>query len=277
MYEDHWKLSDRPFENSFTRSANYYPAECHQAGLLKLRYSIENRRGVAMLCGPSGIGKSLLIHLLKQQLPENYGPVVTINYPILSPPELVRYVAESLQPGSLSNSHDSASALIAIERSLRNYLQAGQHPVIVFEEAHLLENHGGLEVIRLLVNLLSGEADGESVWTIILSGLPTLLAHTHRYQPLDERFAVKCLISPFTQDETVAYIQHRLRGCGGEADTIFRNDALDLIHTLSGGIPRRINRLADLTLMFGFAEDRRQITGDLVESVQADLLPGVIT
>jgi general secretion pathway protein A len=108
---------------------------------------------------------------------------------------------------------------------------------------------------------------------MIFSGLPTLLAQVNRYQPLDERLAVKCVLSPFTADETTSYIQHRIRSCGGDAERIFSRDAIDSIHTLSGGIPRRINRLGDLALMLAFAEDRAQVNTDVIEGVQADLLP----
>lgn len=274
MYEEHWQLNSRPFENSIGKGHAYYPAECHQAALLKLMYAIENRRGLALMSGPSGVGKSLLIQLLRKQLPEASSPLITISYPALNPTELVRYVAQSLHPIEESRSFaDTADAIVSIQSSLRRFHEQGRHPVLVFEEAHLMESYSGLETARLLMNLLSDETDGESVWTMIFSGLPTLLAQVNRYQPLDERLAVKCLLSPFSADETTSYIQHRIRCCGGDAETIFSRDAIESIHTLSGGIPRRINRLGDLALMLGFAEDRNQIDTQIVEGVQADLLP----
>lgn len=274
MYEEHWQLNSRPFENSIGKGNAYYPAECHQAALLKLMYAIENRRGLALMSGPSGVGKSLLIQLLRRQLPEASSPLITISYPALNPTELVRYVAQSLHPIEESRSFvDTADAIVSIQSSLRRFHEQGRHPVLVFEEAHLMESYSGLETARLLMNLLSDETDGESVWTMIFSGLPTLLAQVNRYQPLDERLAVKCLLSPFSADETTSYIQHRIRCCGGDAEAIFSRDAIESIHILSGGIPRRINRLGDLALMLGFAEDRNQIDTHIVDGVQADLLP----
>jgi len=276
MYEEHWNLTARPFENSLARGAAYYPAECHQAALLKLLYAIENRRGIAMLCGPTGVGKSLLIQLLRQQLSDANSLLLTIGYPALNPNELVRYIAQTLNPAHEGGSFkDTADALHSLQNSLRRLLETGQHPVLVIEEAHLLEPHGGLETVRLLLNLLSDETDGESALTVVFTGLPTLLAQINRYQPLEERLAVKCLLAPFTLDETTSYIQYRLRSCGGDVQRIFKPDAIEAIHTLSGGIPRRINRLGDLALMLGFAEDRTQLTADVIEGVQADLLPAI--
>lgn len=274
MYEEHWNLSGRPFENNIGTGAAYYPAECHQAALLKLIYAIENRRGIALLCGQTGVGKSLIVQLLRSRLPESSSPLITIGYPALNPSELVRYIAQTLNPAEATRVFvDTTDAILSIQTSLRRFAEAGRHPVLVFEEAHLLEGYGGLETTRLLLNLLVDEMGGESVWTMIFAGLPTLLAQINRYQPLDERLAVKCILSPFTADETTAYIQHRVRSCGGDAESIFSRDALESIHVLSGGIPRRINRLGDLALMLGFAEDRRQVNSDVIEGVQADLLP----
>jgi|694.fasta_scaffold03163_12 type II secretory pathway predicted ATPase ExeA len=279
MYEEHWQLDGRPFENnvgksSLGKSDAYYPAECHQAGLLKLLYAIENHRGLALLTGPTGIGKSLLIQLLKTRLPETASPLLTIAYPALNPNELVRYIAQSLNPADEARVYtDTADAILSIRNSLRRYVEQGRRPVLVFEEAHLLESYNGLETARLLLNVLSDEIDGESAWTMIFSGLPTLLAQINRYQPLDERLAVKCLLNPFSADETTSYIQHRVRVCGGDAERIFSSEAIESIHMLAGGIPRRINRLCDLALMLGFAEDRQQISADIIDGVQADLLP----
>ncbi|MBN8604194.1 MAG: AAA family ATPase [Planctomycetes bacterium] len=274
MYEEHWQLNGRPFENSVGKGSAYYPAECHQAALLKLIYAIENRRGLALLCGQTGVGKSLIVQLLRTRLPENSSPLITVSYPALNPTELVRYIAQSLNPAEETRTYiDTADAVLSIQNSLRRFVEQGRHPVLVFEEAHLMESYSGLETARLLLNLLSDESEGESVWTMIFSGLPTLLAQVNRYQPLDERLAVKCVLSPFTADETTSYIQHRVRCCGGDAERIFTRDAIDSIHVLSGGIPRRINRLGDLALMLAFAEDRQQINTEVIEGVQADLLP----
>ena len=90
-----------------------------------------------------------------------------------------------------------------------------------------------------------------------------------RMPEFDERIAVKCVLRRFTVDETVSYIQHRLHTAGATRP-IFEPDALEAIHRLSYGIPRRINRLCDLSLLIGFAEERASLSTVQIESVSND-------
>ncbi len=84
------------------------------------------------------------------------------------------------------------------------------------------------------------------------------------------------MLNRLTQEETEAYIQHRIRAAGGGADQIFAADAIERIHVFSQGIPRKINRLCDLSLMVGYAEDLTTIASDTVDNVNNDLAPPVV-
>ncbi len=272
MYLEHWKLSARPFENRIDDEF-YYPAETHQAALLKLHYAIENRRSAALLCGPSGLGKSVVVDSLRKQLPDAFGPVCHLVFPAMPADQLVRYVVDQLDPSSDQHSHrEPSSDLIRFERFLRRNVENDRQAVIVVDESQLLEQYDLLEPLRLLLNVAADEALGESAWTLVLVGQPMLLSHVERYHALDERMSVKCMLSRFLPDESNAYIQHRLRVVGVDPEEVFDPAALERIHLLSEGIPRRINRLCDLSLMVGYAEDRSIITSDLVDSVQNDLV-----
>ncbi|MCA9131784.1 MAG: AAA family ATPase [Planctomycetales bacterium] len=282
MYESHWKLSRRPFENRGD-SQFYYPAETHQAALLKLHYAIENRRAAALLCGPGGMGKSLLISALQRQLSDTYRPIHHLVFPAMNSVQLVRYLVDQLgavgklDGGELGGekrgeaSRDMASDIMAFERFLRENLENERHAVIVIDEAHLLEQYDLLEPLRLLLNLAANESEGEAAWTLVLVGQPTLLSHVERYHALDERLGVKCMLNRLLPEETTAYIQHRLRNVGADAEEIFDCAALEKIHALTQGIPRRINRLCDLALMVGYAEDRTMVTADVIDNVHGDL------
>jgi general secretion pathway protein A len=275
MYEEYWRLSGRPFENR-TTEGSYYPAETHQAAILKLRYAIENRRAAALLCGPSGMGKSMVVNLLAQQLEDNYRPLHQIVFPALSSEQLVRYMAEQLDSSACGLPRESSSDLIRLEKFLTGNVESGKHAVVFVDEAHLLEQYGLLEPLRLLLNLAAAQGPGESAWTLVLVGQPTLLAHVERYHPLDERLAVKCLLNRLLPEETHAYIQHRIRAVGADAQSLFDEEAVDRIHQLSQGIPRRINRLGDLALMVGFAEERNVITGAVIDNVYGDLTTPIV-
>ena len=270
MYEEHWKLTERPFENR-TENQFYYPAETHQAALLKLHYAIENRRSAALLCGPGGMGKSLVINSLRRQLGEQFRPICHIVFPAMSSDQLIRYIVEQVDPGQSEGIRETSSDLARFERFLQGSLDAQRHPVIVVDEAHLLEQYDLLEPLRLMLNLAATEAVGEAAWTLVLVGQPTLLSHVERYHALDERLAVKCMLNRLLPEETTAYIQHRVRCAGANAEEIFDEPALERIHTLTQGIPRRINRLCDLALMVGYAEDRTILSAETIDSVHGDL------
>jgi general secretion pathway protein A len=277
MYESHWKLKQRPFENRVD-SKFYYPAETHQAALLKLHYAIENRRSAALLCGPGGMGKSLIVEALNRQLNDTCGPLCHLVFPAMNSSQLVQYLVEQVGATPAENDarerqpqRDLANNVMLFENFLRRNLEQGRHAVIVVDEAHLLEQYELLEPLRLLLNLAANDAPGESAWTLVLVGQPTLLSHAERYHALDERLAVKCMLNRFVLEETTAYIQHRLREAGVDAEDIFEYVALERIHLLTQGIPRRINRLCDLALMVGYAEDRTQITSEVIDSVHSDL------
>ncbi len=284
MYESHWKLSERPFENRIDNKF-YYPAETHQAALLKLHYAIENRRAAALLCGPGGMGKSLLVEALQRQMSDTFRPICHVVFPAMNGPQMVRYMVDRLgacsEVGKLSErgrapvspnlSRDTASDVVAFENFLRDNLEQQRHAVIIVDEAHLLEQYDLLEPLRLLLNVAAADSGGESAWTLVLVGQPTLLSHVERYHALDERLAVKCMLNRFVPEETNAYIQHRLRSAGADAEDVFDYPALERIHSLTQGIPRRINRLCDLALMVGYAEDRTLLGADVIDQVHGDL------
>lgn len=278
MYEEHWKLTERPFENRIDNRF-YYPAETHHAALLKLHYAIENRRAAAVLCGPGGMGKSLIVEALQRQLSETCRPISHVVFPAMNAAQMVRYLVEQVGAVAATGEHDAtptgprdmATDVLAFERFLRMNLEQQRHAVVVVDEAHLLEQYDLLEPLRLLLNLAAAESGGEAAWTLVLVGQPTLLTHVERYHALDERLGVKCMLHRFQPEETNAYIQHRLRTAGADAETIFDYASLERIHSLTQGIPRRINRLCDLALMVGYAEDRTLINTEVIDNVHSDL------
>lgn len=272
MYESHWKLTARPFEPKYC-SDFYYPSESHQASLLKLRYAIENRRSMAVLTGVSGIGKSFVLHQLRQQLPEKTGPIIQVSYPAISSDELLLYMARQFASTDASSIVSPSTAIEALEMTLRKNLEEGRHGLLFIDEAEWLENNGSLEVLRLLLNLGIQDASCESALTIILSGQPIVVGQVERYPAMDQRVAVRCSLEPFDVAETNAYISHRIRQANGQIDRIFDTEALDAIHLFSHGIPRKVNALCDLALMVGYAQDHTMIQASLIENVQRELAP----
>jgi type II secretory pathway predicted ATPase ExeA len=266
MYESHWQLNERPFENT-ADPRFYFPSESHQAALLKLRYAIENRRGGALLAGMAGLGKTLLANMLRQTLGNGFAPVVHLVFPQMSTDELLAYLADELD-GSQNPVATVQESVRRIEHFLAENTQQGRHAVVIVDEGQLVDNTHSLEALRLLLNF---ETSGQPGLTLVLSGQPALFPMLERMPQLEERLAVKCLLRPFTQQETGQYTTHRLSVAGCPRN-IFPDDAIATLHELTHGIPRRINRLCDLALLIGYAEERTDISAAELRAVSQELV-----
>lgn len=267
MYESHWHLQRKPFEHTFA-DPFYYPSESHQGALLKLRYSIENRRGAALLAGGSGVGKTLLIQQLLQRLPDSYQPRVHIVFPQMPPEQLLRYVAVEAGCPCPGPHGEVVDVIRQLRQTLADNTRAGRHGVIVIDEAQVMSAPAGLETLRLLLNL---QTDDRPDLTLVLAGQLPLLSSVERLRGLEDRISVKCVLRALHLEETISYVNHRLTAAGAH-ESMFESGALERIHQLTGGIPRRVNRLCDLCLLIGYADGRTAISADQVENVCEELI-----
>lgn len=267
MYESYWQLETKPFEQH-AEPKFYYPSESHQAALLKLRYALENKRGAALLAAPSGLGKTLLAQTLGRQMPETFRPWTHLVFPQMPPDQFLAYLAAELTGQTVGETPTIEQSVRRVRQFLRENHQAGKHAVVVIDEAHFLAESPVLETIRLLLNF---QQDAAPAWTLVLAGQPALLPVLERFPELDDRLDVKCLLPRFSREDTAGYVSHRLHAAGG-GRSIFDAAALEAVHQLSGGVPRRINRLADLALLVGFAEERTTIGAAQIEAVAEELV-----
>jgi len=271
MYEAHWNISDRPFEN-WGDSRYFFASDVHQSALLQLRYAIESRRAAVTLCGDSGMGKTLLMDTLIEQLDENNSPVAKIVFPHLSGEQLLGFIADELTGESGPYDEPSRITVRRLTSFLKKNIEAGKHAVVIVDEAQVLTNNDQLETLRLLLNLQRDHNRAESALTLVLAGHTTLLTQVERYRALDDRLSAKCILNRFTSEQTAQYVVHRLAVVGGKASDIFSSEALELLHLRAAGIPRRINRLADLALMVGYADDVRRINVQHIDNVHQELI-----
>ena len=267
MYENFWQLERKPFESSYDQD-DYNPSEVHQGALLKLRYAIENRRAAALLCGTAGVGKSLLVHLLETQLGDEYRPFVYLRYPRLPEDQLLAVLADELTGDRSNETPTCHVSLQRIQQTLQNNVQQDGHAVIAIDETHLLSDASSMETLRLLLNF---QNNGNAMFTLLLVGQSSVLATLERTPQLDSCVSMKCLLRPFVLEETVSYINHRLKAARSQRP-IFDNSAMEALHHLSRGVPRELNRLADLALLIGFAEEKVQIRAAEVEAIVDELV-----
>lgn len=269
MYESYWGLKRNPFEST-NSPEGFYRSETHQTALLKLRYLIENRKGAGLVIGGTGFGKSLLFDILSQELADTHGPFVNIAFPQMSAAELLAYLAVELgaDPANVGDHAGGLDRTVReIGRLIAEFGRKGRHPVIGIDEAHLIDDVQVFQALRLLLNLVP---QGRHDLSLIFAGQRELLSSIRRIVQLEERLAVKCVLRPFTAEETVAYVSHRLQAAGA-AKPIFNPDAMQPLFELSGGVPRRINRICDLSLLVGFADESTSVSAEQVEAVAEEL------
>jgi hypothetical protein len=179
MYEGYWKLKRRPFEDG-PGPEFYFPANTHQAALLKLRYLIDQRKGIGLLAGEHGLGKTFLTQVLEHDPQcEGAGPFVRLVIPQLSPAGTLSYLAHRLGAEFDDRAPDHA-VLRTLESRLEHFRESRRHPVLLIDDAHLLDVPQ-LNSVRLLMNL---REQGRADFSVILSGRTELLPKLRRIAAL---------------------------------------------------------------------------------------------
>jgi type II secretory pathway predicted ATPase ExeA len=269
MYERHWQLTNSPFRrHSETEFFCRLPG--HQSALLKLRFVLEQRQASAALIGPTGIGKSFLMRVLEADLPPGIGPVVLLNFPCLTPLELVRYLAMELSAAidqPVTNASGLDEWLHGWDRMVRQCHTMNRMPVLVVDDAHLVEDRAVWQTWQLL--LAHRDRAGRDFSTVFI-GQPELLGRLQRFPALEQRLALVATLAPLSESETADYVTQRL-SFAGRTDPVFDASALRRVWECSGGIPRRIDRLCDFSLLVGYADGLKTISAEQIDGVFQEL------
>jgi general secretion pathway protein A len=266
MYEKHWGLQKTPFGTD-RDAESFFAGNTHQSALLKLRFLVDHRRGAGLLVGPSGAGKTRLLQALLPDGDGNPNPVVRIVYPLMSPLELLCFILRELNEGPSAVGGSMDVVLNQLIERLRTLTEQQRPAVIIVDDAHTIPDRHIFQSLHLLLNLQQHQG---ADFTLILAGQPELAGMTKRLPQLEDRISIPCVLTALDAVETAAYVEHRLRAAGA-ANAIFTRDALEAVHELSGGLPRRINRLCDFSLLVGFAENLGLIDAQQIEGVSTEL------
>ncbi|MCA9024655.1 MAG: AAA family ATPase [Planctomycetaceae bacterium] len=268
MYGDYWNLSCLPFENNGDPQF-FFRAPSHESALLKLQYVIEQGKGAAVLVGGHGLGKTYLTQVLECELSEQFSPVVRLMFPRLDGAQTLRLIARRLGAPLKEipiESHPE-EVIALLEDRLSELAEAGKCPVLIVDDAHLIQSP---EVLQSLALLLSASQVVGLSLSLILLGQPELLPQVERVPALDDRVPVRIALQPLKDQETQQYIQHRLQVAGLQ-ESIFDEHALHSFAKLAKGAPRRINQLCDLALLVGYADRLPILTEVEIEAAALEL------
>lgn len=270
MYEAYWNLKEKPFVNTPDPRFLYYSSE-HEEAFSRLMYAVKSNMGACMLSGVFGCGKTLLNQALVESLQKmgNY-KVAFIANPFLSHIELLRMIAYNLGANNLPEKKTEILTdflLQKLEEILLNNNNDGKHTVVIIDEAHIIEDKLIFEELRLLLNF---QLKDKFLLTLILSGQPELKKNVDNIKQLSQRIPVKCHLDKFDLEDTKNYILHRLQ-VAGLTKRVFNDEACGIIYERSGGIPRRINNICDMSLLLGSSKQAKLIGEEIVNDVVKDL------
>ncbi len=255
-------------DNPFSISPNprfLYPTPLAQAASQQLVDAIRNRKGLILLTGEVGTGKTLLLHRVLGWLADQKMPTALVSNSHLKPDHLLDFILNDF--GVPCESSLKSEKLISLNRWLLDRYRLGQTPVLIVDEAQGLPLHT-LEEIRLLLNL---ETPSEKLLQVILSGQPELeeKLKSHELRQFRQRITVRCRTATLTVQETQAYIQEHLRTAGAK-QPIFQPKAAIFVHAYSRGIPRVVNLLCEHSLINALADGSRVVSPQCVERAAQD-------
>lgn len=253
MYEAHFGLERRPFGETACASA-YLALPSRDAALRRIRYGLEQGLGPTLLYGGTGLGKTLAANRLATDMA---APTVHLTFPSMPTADLLAHLAGEFGGTAVETSSMSA-ALRRLRQALAEYASKGRRPLLIVDEAQLIQDASVFESLRLLLNFQSG---GSPDLSLLLVGTGEVVLQLPA--GLQDRLTARSLLPPLKQSESAAYIDGRLAAAGLH-ESIFTPEAVADIHQAALGVPRRLNHIADLALLIAYAEGMPRVDARII-------------
>lgn len=266
MYEAFYGLKERPFELVPNPRFLFLTPRQREA-LSNLQYGLTTARGLTLLIGEAGTGKTTLVQAALADPTAAAVKVVLMSNPTLTRSEFYEFLAAAFNLTEAA-AESKTRFLFELKRELQERHQAGTLSALVFDEAQSIP-YELLEEIRLLSNI---ETTTTKLLNVILAGQPELSDRLNdtSLRQLKQRISLRCQLNPMELNETASYIAGRIRIAGGRPELVFTREAVGAVYQASGGLPRTVNVIADNALIGGFAAQVKPITAAFVEDVCRD-------
>lgn len=267
MYLDLFKLKEYPFSTECDERY-FYESPAHAEAMANMVYCIEQRKGMVLITGEIGAGKTLLARMLGRRL-EKVVKVAMVSHPCHSARELLRSVAEELGI-AVAREDDTRDLVVKLESRLRHIRQYGRTALLILDEVQSMQDEA-LEEVRMLWNF---EHEGRRLMQFVLIGQPELRDRLRlaQWESLQQRIVLAYHIGALNAADTARYVLHRrqiaaLAGC----PLRFTARALETIHRATGGAPRRINVVCDNALLVAYAAEQTKITSTIINKVVREM------
>ncbi len=269
MYEAFYGFQDKPFGLA-PDPAYLFLSKKHRRALVMLQYGLINQVGFSVVTGEIGSGKTTLVRKLIHRTDTNTSVGLVSNTQCDSFEELLQWILLSFELEYRDKSK------VDLYHTLTDFLveqhKGRRRSVLIIDEAQNLTMES-LEQLRMLSNV---NADHYQLLQLVLVGQPELLEVLRRPELVQfaQRIGADYHLGPLDLHETGAYIVHRLRIAGGSTDT-FAPETYEPIWRATRGVPRLINLISDMALVYGYAEQRKPIDAGLIKEVIRDKRGGI--
>ena len=266
MYEDYYGLAGKPFQLN-PDPAFYFGSRGHKRAFAYLQYGLYQSEGFIVITGEIGAGKTTIVRSLFEHLDRDRLVAAQLVSTQLDADDMLRAVAVAF--GLPIKAMDKASLLASLEAFLCQVAIDKKRALLVVDEAQNLTPRA-IEELRMLSNFQLGD---QALLQSFLIGQPELRGMMQRpqMQQLRQRVIASYHLGPMDRAETQAYVEHRLAHVGWKGDPRFEPAAFDLIHTASGGIPRRINTLCNRLLLAGFLGEKHAFGSADVQAIVREI------
>jgi general secretion pathway protein A len=263
MYEKFYHFKEKPFQIA-PNPGYLYKSPRHQNALTFLEYGLSENVGFILLTGEIGSGKTTLIQYILNKIAEDTEAAVIFNTNVSAYQLLLMILNEFELP---SQKFGKTTALDILNQYLIQKYAENKRVLLIIDEAQNL-SPAALEEVRMLSNL---QTEDQVLLQIMLVGQPELISKLGKpkMRQLSQRIAVNFHLEGLNREEVGNYVSFRLDKAGGQRD-LFTAEALDMIHELSGGIPRSINLLCQAALVYGFADGAETIDKNIIEQITED-------